>query len=160
MDRRLDVAWAMMENPDKRPAVEDFFDEPINFSVDPWDNDELVKLYRYKKEWFWYNITQGVILGEHIPCAGYVKQIMSEVGVADNEEFFDKLIFAGECVAEERRWQEMSEEERADIKALRKNIHQDFNDPTSMLHEGVQYAIDKVTSQNEEIEELNKLLEE
>ncbi len=160
MDKRLEIAKAMMENPDKYPCIEDFFDEPINFSVDPWDNDDLIRLYRYKKEWFWHNVTQAVIRDEHIPCAGYINQIMREIGVADNEEFFDKLIFAGECVAEEREWREMSAEELAEVKSLRKHISNEFNDPNSALNEGVQYAIDKVSSQNEEIEELKKLLEE
>lgn len=162
MDMRYEIAQAMRKIPDHAPDIKDFFPDGIRFDNGEWEIDDVVKLYEYKHEHFWHNIAQSAMRDELIPCATYINQIRREIGLDkdEDEEFFERLMFAGSLISEDRKYRAMSDDEREEIDRIRKDLNEQFADPESEFNNVLAQAMDAVNSKMDDIESLNKLLEE
>lgn len=162
MDMRYEIAQAMRKIPDHAPDIKDFFPDGIRFDNGEWEIDDVVKLYEYKHEHFWHNIAQSAMRDELIPCATYIDQIRREIGLEkkEDDEFFERLMFAGSLISEDRKYRAMSDEDREIADRISKDIKKEFADPNSELGNVLAQAMDAVNSKMDDIESLNKLLEE
>lgn len=147
--------------PGKEPSIFDFFPKGLDLKVEIPSNDDLVQLYKYKTELFWDNVSKSRKRGEAIPTSLFWERLCNELNLPyddDTTTYIDKLLFAGMALMDERRIQAMTPEEREEHDSLIAFIHEDLDDPESVLNEAWEYAIEKVKSQSDEIELLNKIV--
>lgn len=152
-------AERMKTFPFKDPCIKDFFPQGIDFGSVDWLTEDLVQLNRYQHELFWHNLATGIRTNERIPSKVYMARLQQEINLFDIE-YLEKLLFAGAQIEADRLYCEMTPEQKEELRELRKNIHQQFDDPDSGFSQALKYAAEQVATQREEIEELNKLMED
>jgi len=170
MREKHEMAYSMMRFPGKEPDIKDFFPNGINFREDDWGPDEVEELYLYKQEWFWYNVGQSAIRDESIPSVTYLTRIMNEIGFNGeelsqtggdryDEELFDRLLFAGSIVHEDREWQSLSDEEKQWRTEVRQGINKEFNDPDSEFSQVINEAIAAAEKRDEDVNSLGHIFD-
>jgi len=147
--------------PGEEPSIFNFFPKGLDLDVVVPSNDDLVTLYAYKNELFWDNVAKSRRRGEMIPTRGYFERLCNEVNIPyddDSLAMLDRYIFAGLALSEERRLAAMTPEEREEHDRISEAVQEMLDDPASVVHEALNYALERVESQREEIETLNNLV--
>lgn len=143
-------AEAMKRFPDRVPSR-------VDFDLDGYLPCDLVRLYEYKQELFWDNIAHNIRTNERRPAQVWLNRLMEEFGLTD--EYLDKLLFAGQMLQYQAELDAMTDDELEEHMEMQAHMKQAFADSDGLG--GVfDQIVERVKSESEERDELEKLWEE